>query len=136
MSVEVHSSTQRIIVKPRTLDAAPGIVRPQTVDARPNAHISIIQAGPVGPPSMVPGPIGPQGPQGPPGSSGSAAGSFTHVQGLPSDTWVIVHSLGFYPAVTVIDSGGTMVEGDVHYDSPNQVTLSFNGAFSGTASLS
>lgn len=65
-----------------------------------------------------------------------AGGSFTYTQTTPSATWVIVHNLGFYPNVTITDSAGDEVEGDVQYDSVNQVTLSFASAFSGVAHLS
>lgn len=102
----------------------------------------IEQAGPPGSPG-VPGepgaPGGPPGPQGDPGApgapgpTGTSGGSYTHVQGATSDTWVVVHNLGYVPSVTVIDSGGTAVVGDVTHDSLNQFTVRFAVAFSGTA---
>ena len=52
-----------------------------------------------------------------------------------SDTWVIEHNLDKYPSVTVVDSAGTVVEGDVKYDSLNQVTITFSGGFKGKATL-
>jgi hypothetical protein len=66
--------------------------------------------------------------------------TYTHTQGSVSNTWVIVHNLGRFPSVTVVDSGGTVVTGNVVYDSNNQITLTFfaNGslvAFSGKAYL-
>ena len=69
--------------------------------------------------------------------SGSSGGdkNFVFVQGTPSNTWVIAHGLSKYPSVSVMDSAGTEVEGDVHYDSVNQVTIQFNAAFGGTATL-
>jgi hypothetical protein len=62
-------------------------------------------------------------------------GSYTHVQSTPSVTWVIDHGLGFNPNVTVIDSSGRQVEGDVAY-SLDQVIVTFSAAFSGKAYLS
>ena len=38
-----------------------------------------------------------------------------------------------YPSVAVVDSAETQVEGDVEYDSLNQVTITFASAFSGYA---
>jgi len=60
---------------------------------------------------------------------------FTHIQGAASDTWTIVHNLNRNPSVTVIDSAGTEVFGDITFDSLDQVTLNFSAAFSGEAYL-
>lgn len=57
-------------------------------------------------------------------------------QSVSAATWTVVHGLGWMPNVTVIDSSGAVVEGDISYDSINQVTLRFSGAFSGVAYLS
>lgn len=82
----------------------------------------------------VSGPPGPQGPPGPPGSgSGSGDISYVHTQVPLSAVWVVVHNLGKYPSVTVVDSGGTEVLTDLHYDSFNQVTLTFGAPSSGKA---
>lgn len=58
---------------------------------------------------------------------------YLHTQGVASAVWVIPHNLGKYPAVTVVNSADDEVEGALHYDSVNQVTVSFNGAFTGRA---
>lgn len=68
------------------------------------------------------------------GISGEDA-NFTYEQTESSDEWVIVHNLNKYPAVSIIDSAGDEVIGGVHYDSLNQVTITFAGAFKGTATL-
>ena len=60
---------------------------------------------------------------------------FPYTQIIASNTWVIFHSLKKYPSVTVVDSAGTVIIGDTAYDSINQVTLTFVGAFSGKAYL-
>ena len=65
-----------------------------------------------------------------------AAIAFNYVQLLPSDTWVIKHNLNFHPNVTVVDSAGTIVEGEIHYSDMNHLTLTFASAFSGNAYLS
>lgn len=68
---------------------------------------------------------------GAPGRDGDL--SYVHVQSIPSATWVVVHDLNKFPSVSVIDSGGATVLGDVRYDSANQCTLTFAGGFSGRA---
>ena len=60
----------------------------------------------------------------------------THVQLTPSDTWSISHGLNRYPAVAVIDSAGTIVEGNVTYVDLNNIIITFNGGFAGSAYLS
>lgn len=62
--------------------------------------------------------------------------SYFHTQDVASDTWVITHNLGFYPNIVVQDSALSVVEGEITYDSVNQVTLTFQSAFSGKAYLS
>ena len=62
--------------------------------------------------------------------------SYVHNQGVVSDTWVVNHNLNFYPNVTVIDSSGAVYEGEITYNSVNQLTLTFSVGFSGTAYLS
>lgn len=61
--------------------------------------------------------------------------NFYFTQTTATDTWVITHNLGKYPSVTVIDSAGTEVVGDINYDSLNQITITFSGAFKGSATL-
>ena len=68
--------------------------------------------------------------------TGPAASSdkyYHHVQGSASTTWTITHNLGKNPSVTVIDSGGTVVEGDIAYTSSNVVTVTFTSSFAGDA---
>ena len=65
--------------------------------------------------------------------TGFASEEYVHEQALPSATWVIAHNLGGLPAITVIDSANNQVEGDVRFDSEDQVTITFASAFSGKA---
>lgn len=58
---------------------------------------------------------------------------FTYVQTTASSKWEVVHNLNKLPAVTVIDSAGTIVEGQVQHLSLNKVIISFSAAFSGKA---
>lgn len=76
---------------------------------------------------------GARGPKGDPGSGGGGGTLYDHSQLTPLSTWVIQHDMGRYCSVTVLDSAGTLVVGDVHYDSVNQVTVTFSSAFAGTA---
>jgi hypothetical protein len=101
------------------------------------------------------GVAGPQGPQGEPGASGADLDStddlvegvtnkyftvervsYEHTQGIASDAWVIEHFLGFKPNVTVVDSAGNIVEGEITYTNTNSLTVSFQSAFSGYAYIS
>lgn len=61
---------------------------------------------------------------------------YNHTQLVPAATWDITHGLGRFPAVTVVDSAGSVVEGEVDYVSENQLVITFSAAFSGYASLS
>jgi hypothetical protein len=61
---------------------------------------------------------------------------YVHSQNTPSTSWVIEHNLGFFPNVTVVDSGETQVEGNVVYNNINSVTIDFSTAFAGKAYLS
>lgn len=61
--------------------------------------------------------------------------SYVHEQNTASSTWYIEHNLGRYPAVTVADSDGTMVMGDIEYNNENTVTIKFTAPFGGKAFL-
>ena len=67
------------------------------------------------------------------GGGGTGPTSFVHTQTATSDTWVVNHNLGFYPNVTVIDSAGTTVVGEIEYVNTNKLTIKFSAAFSGKA---
>lgn len=58
-----------------------------------------------------------------------------HTQAAASATWTITHVLGGKPSVTVVDSSGTVVFGEVRYDSNTVVTVLFTAPFSGYAYL-
>lgn len=61
--------------------------------------------------------------------------TYIHTQLTPSEEWIIQHNKNKYPAVAVVDSAGTLVEGDVEYTSLDEVRLTFNGGFAGKAYL-
>lgn len=58
-----------------------------------------------------------------------------HTQASPSTLWTITHALGGRPSVTIVDSAGTVVIGEVLYTSDTEVNVSFTAAFSGFAYL-
>jgi hypothetical protein len=62
--------------------------------------------------------------------------SYEHTQGVASNTWHITHNLNFYPNVTVQDSAGNIVEGEIAYTNSDSLVITFSAAFSGTAYLS
>lgn len=62
---------------------------------------------------------------------------YTHVQTVASDTWVVNHNLGAKPGgVAVVDSGETVVYGDVEYNNLDRLTLRFTSPFGGKAYIS
>lgn len=82
------------------------------------------------------GTSGPQGPQGIPGEVQVSDLSYVHNQSVSSSTWTIVHGLQFIPNITIVDSAGSVVEGDYSYPDENTVIATFLGAFAGKAYLS
>ena len=63
------------------------------------------------------------------------ADTFEFVQSVASSVWTIDHPLGKFPSVTILDSSGDEIEGDVRYVSPTRVTVTFSAAFGGRAFL-
>lgn len=60
---------------------------------------------------------------------------YTHHQLASTNIWEIEHNLGKLPTVSIIDSAGTVVMGDVLYVDENRVKITFSSAFSGKALL-
>ncbi|MGY5237929.1 siphovirus ReqiPepy6 Gp37-like family protein [Clostridium tertium] len=67
--------------------------------------------------------------------SGGGDKSYEFNQLSPKKIWNIPHGLNKRPSVTIVDSGGTEVKGDVKYDDNNNATISFTAAFAGIAYL-
>jgi hypothetical protein len=70
--------------------------------------------------------------------SGAAVGNarrHVHTQAFASTTWIITHTLGGKPSVTIVDSADTVVVGEVTYNSNTEVEVNFTTAFSGFAYL-
>lgn len=102
-----------------------------TVITVPGPTVNVVSS-PVG----APGPQGPKGDKGDPGDgqgTGDINGTWT--QSVAAAVWNITHSLGKMPSVTVVDSAGTEIEGDVQYLSSTQIRLVFSAAFAGIAYL-
>lgn len=60
---------------------------------------------------------------------------FVFSQDSPSAAWAIEHPLGGRPSITVVDSSGTVVIGEVTYISDTQIMVEFTAPFSGFAYL-
>ena len=61
--------------------------------------------------------------------------SYIHNQGSPESEWHITHNFNKFPSVTVVDSAGNTVIGEVQYLSENDLKVTFQAAFSGKAYL-
>lgn len=85
--------------------------------------------------------LGPQGPQGTKGDQGDqgipgpAGTTYTHTQIAPSAEWVVVHTMNKHPSIMVVDSGDTVIEPDIKYDSTTQLRVIFGSPTSGKAYL-
>ena len=60
---------------------------------------------------------------------------YTFNQVAASSTWSITHNLNKKPSVSIVDSAENNVYGDIEYINENQLTITFNSAFSGKAYL-
>lgn len=98
----------------------PNVLSVGTVDVGPTASVTITG----GAPNQTLNFVLPQG------------GTYIHNQAVSSSTWVITHNMGFFPSVSVVDSGGNMVIGDVTYISEDQISIYFSASFGGKAYLS
>ena len=76
-------------------------------------------------------PTGPAGPPGAPGAGGDK--NYVHNQSSPNTIWNVAHGLAKFAAVSVVDSGGSVVIPNVAYVDVNTVQLTFGSATSGKA---
>ena len=60
---------------------------------------------------------------------------FVFTKSTPDSVWDITHDLDKYPSVTIVDSAGSVVIGDITYTSKSTLTVTFSAAFSGKAYL-
>ena len=71
------------------------------------------------------------------GATGATGGSYVHNQSSSASVWTVTHNLGYFPGgISVIDSGESIVVGDVTHTSINQFTVSFSTSFSGKVYVS
>lgn len=61
--------------------------------------------------------------------------SYTYNQNIPSSVWTIIHNLDKYPSVTIVDSAGSVVMGDIEYVSTSTLRVTFSSEFAGAAYL-
>lgn len=70
--------------------------------------------------------------------SGGGSTSFVYTQGSPSATWTITNPFVYLPLVTIVDSAGSEVVGDISYPASPAVSpiiVRFSAPFAGTALL-
>ncbi len=65
------------------------------------------------------------------GQGGGDDKNYTHTQGTSATTWSVLHNLGKYPSVTIVDSSGNEIVGEVKHNSVNDLTVTFSTAISG-----
>ena len=68
-------------------------------------------------------------------TSGGSDKSFVFTQSVAAAKWEIQHNLDKYPSVSIVDSAGTEVVGDVQYTDQNNIVILFTAPFSGKAYL-
>lgn len=69
------------------------------------------------------------------GSSGGDDKTFEFTQATAANVWNIKHDMNKYPSVSIVDSGGNIIYGDIEYIDSNNVKCIFTSAFSGKAYL-
>ena len=71
------------------------------------------------------------------GGGGGSGTFYVHEQAVASDEWEVVHNLGYRPGgVTVEDSAGTEVEGEIEFVNTNELVVRFSAPFTGKVYLS
>lgn len=106
-----------------------------------DAEVTLEVVGEVGPRGIqgeqgIVGPVGPQGeigPVGPEGPAGTSSGFYRHNQAVPATQWTVDHDLNYPPAITVVDSAGTQVFGDITYLDDFHIQIDFANAVAGYA---
>jgi hypothetical protein len=61
--------------------------------------------------------------------------NFVFDKPVPDTVWVVNHNMGKYPSVSIVDTANDQVEGELRYNSINQLTLTFTAAIAGKAYL-
>jgi len=61
--------------------------------------------------------------------------TFIFTQAAPAAVWNILHNLGKFPSVTVINNNDIVINGEITYIDNNNVQLNFSAGFTGKAYL-
>ena len=61
--------------------------------------------------------------------------TFVYTQQTESNEWEIKHDLNKFPSVIVVDSAGTLIQGEITYTDNNNISINFSSAISGKAYL-
>lgn len=67
--------------------------------------------------------------------SGGDDKSFEFTQATAASVWNIKHNMNKYPSVSIVDSGGNIIYGDVEYIDLNNCVCHFSAPFSGKVYL-
>lgn len=59
--------------------------------------------------------------------------NYVHNQSSASSSWTVVHNMGKFPSVSVVDTANDEVEASVTYNSNNQLTITFSAPVAGKA---
>lgn len=59
--------------------------------------------------------------------------AYIHDQSTPSASWTVLHNLGKFPSVTIVDTANSEIIGEVNFVNNNTLTISFSASFSGKA---
>lgn len=117
-------------------DGALGTVNDISITVETESPVKFIEVGVPGP-AGVDGAQGPQGIQGIQGIQGQAGSggdlTFTHTQGVASDTWSVAHNLNKFPSVIIVNDSGMLIYADVEYVDINNVTITFAAPETGKA---
>lgn len=68
-------------------------------------------------------------------TSNGGVETFVFTQQASSSVWSITHLLNKYPSVTVVDSAGSVVIGEITYLNLSTISITFTSEFSGKAYL-
>lgn len=60
---------------------------------------------------------------------------YVHNQMSASSDWLVQHDLGRYPSVSIVDSAGSLVIGEVVYLNTDSLQINFSSGFAGIAYL-
>ena len=57
--------------------------------------------------------------------------TYVHDQQVAAAVWNVNHHMGKFPSVIIVDTGNSVVIGDIVYVDLNHLTLTFSSSFSG-----